>query len=61
VTEVRVDVHDAIVEGHRIAARYTLTATMRTGRAVVSEIYLFGRVDPDGRLRQIHQISKVQG
>src|SRR5581483_6773896 len=43
VADCRVDVRDALVEGDRFAARYTLRATMRKGRTVETEIYVFGR------------------
>jgi hypothetical protein len=46
--DVRVDVHDALVAGDRVAARYTLRATMRKGREVEVEICMIGRVAPTG-------------
>lgn len=58
-TAVRVDVHDAIVAGDRVAARYTLRANMRKGRVVEFEIGMFGRLAPDGRLRRIDQITRT--
>lgn len=59
VTACQVEVHDALVDGDRAAARYTLTATLRTGRAVVTEIYLFGALAPDGRLRRVEQLTRT--
>ena len=56
---VRVDVHDAMVSGDRVAARYTMDATLRKGRRVITEIYMFGLLAPDGRLRRIDQITRT--
>jgi hypothetical protein len=58
-TSVRTDVQEALVSGDRVAARYTLEATMRKGRVVVTEIYMFGQLAPDGRLRRIDQITRT--
>jgi hypothetical protein len=58
-TDVRVDVHDALVAGDRVAARYTLRASLRRGRVVETEIYMVGRLAPDGRLRRIDQITRT--
>jgi hypothetical protein len=56
--QVGVEVHDALVSGERIAARYTLTAVMRRGQVIVTEIHMFGHLDPDGRLRLAEQLSR---
>ena len=55
---VDVDVHDALVDGDRVAARYTLTATMRGGAVVANEIVLVGRLATDGRLAAIDQLTR---
>ncbi|MCW3842024.1 nuclear transport factor 2 family protein [Micromonospora yasonensis] len=60
VTQCEVDVHDALVCGDRVAARYTLIALAR-GRHVVTEIHMFGQLAPDGRLRRIDQLTRVVG
>ncbi|WP_030438320.1 nuclear transport factor 2 family protein [Actinoplanes subtropicus] len=57
-TEVRVDVHDVAVTGDVAAARYVLTAAMRKGQVVETEIFMFGRLAPDGRLREITQLTR---
>jgi hypothetical protein len=59
VTACRVDVHDALVDGDRAAARYTLTATTRTGREIVTDIHLFGVLAPDGRMRRVNQLTRT--
>lgn len=57
-TGVRVDVHEAVSAADRVAARYTLTADMTTGNTIVTEIYMFGQLAEDGRLRRVDQISR---
>jgi hypothetical protein len=57
ITSCHLDIHEALVAGDRMAARYTMTATMRD-RAIVTEIYMFGTLAPDGRLRRVDQISR---
>lgn len=59
VVSCQVEVHEAMVSGDRVAARYTLDAAMRKGRAVVMEIYMFGQLAPDGRIRRITQITRT--
>jgi hypothetical protein len=58
VASLHIDVHDALATGDRVAARYALTAVMRKGQRITTEIFLFGELDPDGRLRRIHQITR---
>jgi hypothetical protein len=58
VSEIRVDVHDAVVDGNVAAARYTLTAVMRNGTSVATEIYMFGQVGDDGRLARVDQATR---
>jgi len=55
---VQVVVHDAVVDGDRLAARYTLTATMRKGQVIATEIYMFGHLAADGRLRHVDQVTR---
>ncbi|MET8429036.1 nuclear transport factor 2 family protein [Nocardia sp. NPDC004860] len=58
VTQCRVDIMDTIASGDRVAARYTVTATMRTGRTIATEIYMFGDLAPDGRLFRVDAITR---
>lgn len=55
---LHVEVHEAITGKDRVAARYTLTATMRKGAVIATEIYMFGRLDSDGRLRSVCQATR---
>ena len=54
VIACEVEVHEALVAGDRVAARYTVRSTMRKGRRLSNEVYMFGELAPDGRLRRIH-------
>ena len=56
---VEVDVHDVLVVGSRVAARYTMQADMRSGRSLAIDVYLFGQLADDGRLRRIDQITRT--
>ncbi|MGV9776492.1 nuclear transport factor 2 family protein [Streptosporangium sp. NPDC003464] len=53
-----VEIHEALVSGDRIAARWTLRTKLRKGKTFAAEIYMFGHLAPDGRIRRIDQISK---
>ena len=57
-TGAHVEVHDALVSGMRVAARYTLTAEMRRGGVIATEIHMFGELAPDGRLRRVEQLTR---
>jgi hypothetical protein len=59
VAEVRVDVIDALVSDARVAARYTLTATLRNGGEIATEIHMFGRLADDGRMQRVDQLTRV--
>ncbi|GAA3794099.1 nuclear transport factor 2 family protein [Amycolatopsis tucumanensis] len=52
------EIHDALVEGDRIAARWTLRTRLRKGKTFVAEVYLFGRLAADGRIRRIDQVTR---
>ncbi|MFE5581685.1 nuclear transport factor 2 family protein [Kitasatospora sp. NPDC056531] len=58
VVDCRVEVHEALTTGDRVAARYTLFAEMRKGPRVGTEIYMFGQLASDGRLSRIDQITR---
>jgi hypothetical protein len=55
---VRVEVHETMSTADRVAARYTLTAEMATGNTITTEIYMFGQLSADGRLRRVNQITR---
>jgi len=56
---VSVDVKDALVDGERVAARYVLTAHMRKGNVIATEIHMFGLLATDGRLRRAEQLTRT--
>lgn len=58
VTSGKVRVQEALRSGDRIAARYVLDAVTR-GREISTEIYMFGELAPDGRLRRVDQITRT--
>lgn len=58
-TEINVAVAQTHVCGGRVAARYTLTARMRRGQVIATEIFMFGELDPDGRLHRVDQLTHV--
>lgn len=55
---VRVELHETVSTADRVAARYTLTADMTTGNTIATEIYMFGQLSADGRLRRVDQITR---
>lgn len=55
---IHVDVHEAIADDDRIAARYTLHARQR-GKELAIEVHFFGRFAPDGRMRQAHLLTRT--
>jgi len=57
-TQIDVEVQDALVSDGRIAARYTLTAVLRRGRVIATQIHMFGELAPDGRLHRVEQLSR---
>lgn len=54
----RMEVHEAIADGDRLAARYTLHVSQR-GKDLSIEVYFFGRFAPDGRMRQAHLATRT--
>ncbi|HEY3511022.1 MULTISPECIES: nuclear transport factor 2 family protein [Kribbella] len=58
-TAVEVEVHDAVVGDGHAAARYTLTATMRKGSPIVTEIRAFSTLAEDGRLLRTEQFTDI--
>ena len=52
------DVHEAIRTEDRLAARFTIHAEMRRGRTISTEVYLFGELAPDGRMRRTTQATR---
>ncbi|MEU1953933.1 nuclear transport factor 2 family protein [Nocardia rhamnosiphila] len=53
-----IDVHEAIADNDRIAARYTLHVRQR-GKELAVEVCFFGSFAPDGRMRQAHMLTRT--
>ncbi|HWD77469.1 MAG TPA: nuclear transport factor 2 family protein [Kribbella sp.] len=52
------DAHEAIRTPDHLAARFTIHAKMRRGRTISTEVYLFGDLAPDGRIRRTTQSTR---
>lgn len=57
LTDYRIDVHEAIAHGGRLAARFTIRATIRE-RSFSTCVAFFGEFTDDGRLRSSHQFTR---
>jgi hypothetical protein len=55
---ITIEVHESLSTADRVAARYTLTAEMANGNTIATEIYMFGRLSADGRLRRVDQVTR---
>ena len=56
---LRVEVEQALVDGEQVAARYRLIAQLRKGGTITTEIYMFGELAADGRLRRAIQATRM--
>ncbi|MEV4711181.1 nuclear transport factor 2 family protein [Micromonospora sp. NPDC049374] len=56
---LRVEVQQALVDGDQVAARYRLVAELRKGGTITTEIYMFGELAADGRLRRAVQATRI--
>ena len=54
-----ITVREALCAGDRIADRHEVTVTKRDGGTSQIEVYLFGELADDGRLRRVHEITRV--
>ncbi|MFD2474360.1 nuclear transport factor 2 family protein [Amycolatopsis silviterrae] len=57
--ESRIEVHEAMADGDRIAARYTLHVRQR-GKDLEIEVSFFGRFTSDGRMREAHLLTRSE-
>lgn len=60
VRSVTIEIHEAFVHADHVAARYVLTAEMRKGSRIVTEIHMFGRLAADGRLQRTDQLTRTR-
>ncbi|MCX5277735.1 MULTISPECIES: nuclear transport factor 2 family protein [Streptomyces] len=59
VTEFRFEMHEALADGDRIAARFTIHARMRKSGPVSTEVFMFGWFTPEGLLRRADQLTRI--
>lgn len=59
LADYRVEVHEALADGDRIAARLTIHARMRKGQVIATEVHMFAQFTPDGRLHRSHQVTRT--
>lgn len=55
---IRMEVHEALAVGDRLAARYTLHSSQR-GKDLATDVHFFGRFAPDGRMREAHMLTRA--
>ncbi|TCN39353.1 SnoaL-like protein [Kribbella orskensis] len=55
----RYEVHEALRTGDNLAARFTIHAQLRKGDPITTDVYLFGELDPDGRMRRSTQLTRA--
>ncbi|UED85368.1 nuclear transport factor 2 family protein [Streptomyces profundus] len=56
--EERVEVHEALADGSRIAARITIRVTPAEGEPIVMEVQMIGELSEDGRFRRTHGLTR---
>ncbi|MEV1156128.1 nuclear transport factor 2 family protein [Micromonospora chokoriensis] len=56
-TDARWEVHEAMADGNRIAARYTLHF-QTSKRAGSVDVHFFGQFAVDGRMRRAHMLTR---
>ncbi|MEU4639607.1 nuclear transport factor 2 family protein [Micromonospora sp. NPDC023814] len=54
----RIEVHEALAHGDRVAARYTLHVD-NPKRPLAMEVHFFGQFTPDGRMRRSHMLTRT--
>lgn len=59
LTGFRIRVHDALADGNRIAARFTIHARMRKQGLVATQVYMFADFTDDGLLRRSEQLTRT--
>ncbi|MGN5381156.1 nuclear transport factor 2 family protein [Streptomyces lasalocidi] len=55
---IRMEVHEALADGDRIAARYTLHSSQR-GKDLATEVHFFGHFAADGRMSRAHMATRT--
>jgi ketosteroid isomerase-like protein len=55
---IRMEVHEAVADGDRIAARYTLHSSQR-GKDLATVVHFFGRFTADGRMSEANMLTRA--
>jgi hypothetical protein len=56
---LRVEAEQALVDGEQVAARYRLIAALCKGGTITTEIYTFGELAANDRLRRAIQATRT--
>ncbi|MFI7015192.1 nuclear transport factor 2 family protein [Streptomyces sp. NPDC050164] len=59
LTEFSFQVHEALTDGNRIAARFTIHARMRKSGSVSTRVHMFAEFTPDGLMRRARQLTRT--
>jgi hypothetical protein len=57
-SQVQVTVLDELVDGPRYAERHIIELRTTDGQWIAQEVYVFARLDDDGRLSQIEELTR---
>ena len=57
-SQVRVSVLDELVDGQSYAERHLIELRTTNGKRIAQEVYVFARLDDDGRLRWIEELTR---
>jgi hypothetical protein len=58
-TGLHVEILRSLVDGDQVAIHYRLVAELRKGAPVSTEVFMFGELAPDGRLRRAVQTTRT--
>jgi len=59
LTVFRFEVHEALADGNRIAARFTIHAQLRKAGPVSTQVHMFADFTDEGLMRSATQLSRV--
>lgn len=59
LTGFRFEVHEAVADGTRIAARFTIHARMRKSGPISTRVHLFAEFTEDGLMRRSEQLTRT--
>lgn len=59
LTEFRFEVHEALADGNRIAARFTIHGRMRKSGPVTTRVHMFADFTNEGLMRRAEQFTRT--